>query len=146
MALLEGPKEITVFASKTYLASLLVILTALMLSGCPSPDTSFGGSLNPPDPSAGGGGGDPSLIGELELQVGGGGTVTSEPDVVTCIGVDPANYCYVQIPIGTVVTLTAVPDGGFDFSRWVNCDGPVGLQCIFSMNTGVVVAANFVAQ
>lgn len=135
------------FASKTYLTSLLAIMAALLLTGCPSPDTSFAGSLDPADPTSGGGGGGggSGLLGDLELQVGGGGTVISNPDVITCVGVDPAQYCYATIPIGTVITLTAVPNGGFDFSRWVNCDGPSGLDCVFTMNTAIVVAANFVA-
>lgn len=147
MALLEGPKEKTVLSSKNYLTILLAVLASLTLSGCPSPDSSFAGSLNPPDPSAGGGPGSNPLDGELQMEVSEGGSVTSDPDILgTCVGVFPTGFCFASAPIGTVVTLMATPAIGFDFSRWENCPGESGNLCVFTMNTAVIIRANFVAQ
>ncbi len=134
-------------SSKNYLSLLLSVLAAVLLTGCPSPDSSFAGSIDPADPNAGGGGGggNPTLVGELELQVSDGGMVTSNPSIVSCTGLFPTQFCFAQAPIGTVVTLTAVPAAGFRFSLWDNCPGPNGDDCVFTMNTAQVIRANFAA-
>jgi uncharacterized repeat protein (TIGR01451 family) len=46
---------------------------------------------------------------------------------------------------GSVVTLTAVPDPGYVFQSWSDCDSASGSNCSVIMNTDRAVTANFAA-
>jgi uncharacterized delta-60 repeat protein len=73
----------------------------------------------------------------LTATINGNGTVTSEPAGINC-----GSDCSEAYPSGTVVTLTATPDPGWQFSSWggdPDCtDGQV------TMNASKTCTANFV--
>jgi hypothetical protein len=48
-----------------------------------------------------------------------GGSVTTNPDVLFCIG---PNTCEVEVAVGTQITLTATPDTGSHFDDWDRCN------------------------
>jgi hypothetical protein len=69
-----------------------------------------------------------------------GGSVTTSPDVGTCVGrVD----CEFFVARGTIVTLTAVPNAGWEFEEWDNCPGPSGMQCVVTIDALTWVKAEF---
>jgi List-Bact-rpt repeat protein len=68
----------------------------------------------------------------------GGGTVTSSPSEINCGG--DCSETYLD---GTVVTLTATPDGTSTFTGWTGCDSPSGNQCTMTMNANKTVNAEF---
>jgi hypothetical protein len=69
-----------------------------------------------------------------------GGSVTTNPDVGTCSG---RADCEFIVNRGTIVTLTAIPDAGWEFEEWDNCPGPSGMQCVVTINALTYVKAEF---
>ncbi|TAK09410.1 MAG: fibronectin type III domain-containing protein, partial [Candidatus Manganitrophaceae bacterium] len=69
------------------------------------------------------------------------GTVTSTPSGISC-----KPTCQASFDSGAVVTLTAVPSIGSDFSRWTGCDTPSGTSCTVTMTAAKSVTATFTAQ
>ncbi|MBL8626094.1 MAG: InlB B-repeat-containing protein [Myxococcales bacterium] len=67
----------------------------------------------------------------------GSGTVTSNPPGITCGG--DCSETYAQ---GTVVTLTATPDGGSTFAGWSGACAGTG-TCMVTMDAAQTVTANF---
>jgi uncharacterized repeat protein (TIGR02543 family) len=68
----------------------------------------------------------------------GGGAVTSSPAGINCGGTCSASYNN-----GTLVTLTATPDGTSAFTVWGGCDSSSGNQCSVTMNSARNVTATF---
>lgn len=84
----------------------------------------------------------PTHILTITLDPQTGGTVTSEPPGVNCSG----NTCQGSFPEGTVVTLTAHPNDGWQFLHWD--DGSVCYPSdskTFTVNASIAVAADFIA-
>ena len=83
----------------------------------------------------------------------GGGTVTSSPTASYCvsipgqsqicsIGIICGSSCRASYPVGTVVTLSAIPNNNSIFVGWVGaCSGTV--SCVLTMNTDQTVGATF---
>jgi hypothetical protein len=68
----------------------------------------------------------------------GEGTITSSPEGINC-----GSDCRGVYNAGTVITLTATPQAGFDFSGWQG-GGCMGKgQCILTLNAKTTVTANF---
>jgi hypothetical protein len=70
-----------------------------------------------------------------------GGMVLSSPAGIAC-GLN----CRTQsasFPVGTTVTLTAIPAAGWEVGSWTGCDRVNGNQCIVTMNMGRVIGVNF---
>jgi hypothetical protein len=60
-----------------------------------------------------------TVSGTLQVEVEEGGSVTTNPDVLLCIG---PNTCETQVALGTRITLTATPATGSHFDDWDGCD------------------------
>jgi hypothetical protein len=56
------------------------------------------------------------------------------------------NICDGYYELGTVVTLTATPDTGSNFTRWDGCDTVSGATCTVTMNAARSVTATFTVQ
>jgi hypothetical protein len=67
----------------------------------------------------------------------GRGNVTSSP-----LGIDCGSACAAAFQTGTVVTLTATPDGS-TFMGWNGCDTASGTSCTVTMNASRSVTATF---
>ncbi len=67
----------------------------------------------------------------LRVETEAGGTVQISPAFFQCTGPD---LCEAQIPVGTEVTLTAIPDQGYQLDDWDGCDREIsdasGEKCI----------------
>ncbi len=74
----------------------------------------------------------------LSITKTGNGKVTSSP-----VGIDCGNDCSQSYTPGTVVTLTATPMDGWNFSGWGGACSEVG-ACVVDMSTDNNVGANFV--
>jgi hypothetical protein len=76
----------------------------------------------------------------LTVNLGGNGTgtVTSSPAGINC----PAANCSAMFPLGTIVTLTAVPATGSSFASWSGACSGSG-TCGVTMNTDQSVTATF---
>ncbi|MBP6881582.1 MAG: hypothetical protein KBC35_03070 [Candidatus Pacebacteria bacterium] len=70
----------------------------------------------------------------------GAGTIMSAPAGINC-GVD----CSESYAIGTVVTLSATPNGSSQFDSWSGCDSVMGTNCTVTMNGVKNVTATFKA-
>jgi serine protease len=68
----------------------------------------------------------------------GAGTVTSSPGGINCGGTCSAFY-----NLGTVVVLTATPQGVSIFNGWTGCDTATGMSCTITMSKAKTVTANF---
>jgi uncharacterized repeat protein (TIGR02543 family) len=67
-----------------------------------------------------------------------GGTVTSNTGGITC-----GAQCTGQVPSGTVMVLTAIPDGNATFEGWTGpCSGTMP-NCTFTVSADTAVGANF---
>ena len=68
----------------------------------------------------------------------GSGTVTSSPAGITC-----GTACTMGYDAGSIVTLTATPDGNSTFTGWSGggCSG--NGQCLLMMSASITVTANF---
>ena len=74
----------------------------------------------------------------LAVTTNGSGTVSSEPQ-----GIDCGSQCNADFDSGTQVTLTALPDQGFNFSGWSGaCEG-LDLSCQLTLDSSQNVTANF---
>jgi hypothetical protein len=74
----------------------------------------------------------------LDVSVGGSGTVTSSPAGIACPG-----DCTEEVAVGTVVTLTATPEGGSVLSTWAgDCSGTAA-TCQVTMSGDRSVTAMF---
>jgi hypothetical protein len=58
-------------------------------------------------------------------------------------GISCGTYCTEYYEAGTLVTLTATPDSGSSFSKWVGCDSVSGNACTVIMTTNKSVSATF---
>lgn len=56
---------------------------------------------------------------KVTVEVGSGGVVTTTPNILQCAGADT---CEALVPVGTILTLNAVPLGGYVFDDWDGCD------------------------
>ena len=137
-AYFDASKEVAVTASNTsaviYAPVRVGEITVLELSGTTLP------------PSGGGG---PSAMGTLSVSVEQGGSVTSSPSVITCsgAGTNGSRLCTAQVPLGTIVTLRALPDPGNVFDDWDNCinrtETPAGGTCILTIMPSQHIRAEF---
>jgi alpha-tubulin suppressor-like RCC1 family protein len=84
--------------------------------------------------SVGGGGG----LATLTVARNGSGLVTSNP-----AGIDCGSTCSASYNAGTVVTLTASPLGGTNFTGWSGCDSVSGASCTVTMNATRSISATF---
>jgi hypothetical protein len=125
---------------------LSVALIALLTVSCGGSSKGPGQIVNPPPaviPPTGPVAPTPPGIGtngKLSLFVEEGGSVTSNPDVGTCVGY---GNCETTVARGTVITLTAVPMTGWVFEEWDRCSGPSGLQCVETIEALTYVKAEF---
>jgi hypothetical protein len=85
--------------------------------------------------SASGGGGGANLT--VTFAGTGSGTVTSSPPGLGC-----ASTCSATFASGTVVTLTAAPNGS-TFGGWTGCDSVSGQVCTVNLNSSRTVAVTF---
>ncbi len=85
-----------------------------------------------------------NLTGTLTVETEVGGSVTSNPPGINC---NSGNTCSQEIPLGTVVTLTATPGAGNVFDDWDGCEQetatPAGGTCTVTMMTSNFVRAEF---
>jgi hypothetical protein len=126
---------------------LTIALMALLLASCGGSSKGPGGQIQPPPPTSGPSPGpQPPVVpgfgtkGKLSMHVEEGGRVTSSPDVGTCSG---RADCEFIVNRGTIVTLTAVPNTGWEFEEWDSCPGPSGLQCVITVDALNYVKAEF---
>jgi len=68
----------------------------------------------------------------------GSGTVTSVPAGINC-----GATCGASFDSGTIVTLTASPASGSQFSGWTGCPAVSGNQCTVTLSSAASVTANF---
>ena len=125
---------------------LTVLLMALLTASCGSskgpgelikpPPTGGAPPPNPQPPVVPGIGTD----GKLSIHVEEGGSVATNPNVGTCNGRADCDY---NVKRGTIVTLTATPNQGWEFEEWDSCVGPSGTQCIVTINALTYVKAEF---
>jgi large repetitive protein len=87
------------------------------------------------------------------LQVGKGGngagavtSTSSPPNPVTAGEINCGTSCSSTYAVGTVVTLTAAPAVGSNFTGWTGCDTVSGATCTVTMNAGRSVSAGFTLQ
>ena len=119
------------------IALVLVVAGSLAIAGCGGKKKPPGGGSGwVPPPGTGGG----STVGKVVLDVETGGSVTSNPDIGSCVGMA---QCEFSAPIGQVITFTAVPDAGYEFEEWELCPGPSGLQCVHTMTPSQIIKAEF---
>jgi hypothetical protein len=79
----------------------------------------------------------------------GAGAVSSTstpPNPVTVGEIDCGASCSSTYAVGTVVTLTATPAVGSNFTAWTGCDSVSGATCTVTMNAARSVAATFTLQ
>ena len=128
---------------------LTVTLMALLTASCGGSSKGPGKMITPPPPTTGpqpptG----PSLPvvpgignnGKLSMHVEEGGRVTTNPNIGTCTGRADCDFI---VDRGTIVTLTAVPNAGWEFEEWDSCPGPSGTQCVVTINALTYVKAEF---
>ena len=78
---------------------------------------------------------------QLTLAAGAGANGRITAPNLTC-----APSCTTQLPYGTLITLTAVPDAGYLFDSWSgDCAGTAGLSCTLTMTANRSVGATFKA-
>ena len=76
---------------------------------------------------------------DVSVSIVGEGSVISSPTGIDC----PTGACTTQIPIGTIVTLSATPNTGQQFSGWSgDC---TGATCTVTLSTAISVTATFIA-
>lgn len=85
--------------------------------------------------TGGGGGTAPNLT--VNFAGAGSGTVSSSPPGLGC-----ASTCSASFPSGTVITLTATPNGS-TFGSWSGCDSVSGQNCTVTLNSDRSVAVTF---
>jgi uncharacterized repeat protein (TIGR02543 family) len=73
----------------------------------------------------------------VNLNPSGAGTVTGT-------GINCPGDCTLPYDSGTIVTLTANPNGGYVFSNWTGCDSPAGNICTTTMNSNKTIVARFI--
>jgi hypothetical protein len=76
----------------------------------------------------------------------GSGAVTSSSSPVSPAQINCGPNCSVSYDSGTVVTLTATPAGGSNYTAWSGCDSFSGVTCTVTMNAGRSVTATFTLQ
>ena len=76
----------------------------------------------------------------------GSGTVTSTSSPANPTQINCGPTCSATYDTGTIVTLTATPATGSNFSAWNGCDTVVGATCTVSMNAARSVTATFTLQ
>jgi hypothetical protein len=81
------------------------------------------------------------IVWDLQVDVRGGGGVTSNPP-----GIDCPNDCSATYADGTQVTLFATADLGYDFYRWGGaCQGtPRNQSCVLDAHGALTVTAEFI--
>lgn len=127
---------------------LTIATMALLLASCGGSSTGPGGQIKPPEPpiTGPGPGPQPPVVpgigtkGKLSMHVEEGGRVTTNPNVGTCSG---RADCEFIVDRGAIVTLTAIPNAGWEFEEWDSCPGPSGLQCVMTMEALNYVKAEF---
>ena len=130
---------------------LTITLMALLLASCGGSSKGPGGQIKPPPPITGPSPGpspgpQPPVVpgfgteGKLSMHVEEGGRVTTSPDVGTCAG---RADCEFKVDRGTIITLTATPNAGWEFEEWDNCPGPSGTQCVITIEALTYVKAEF---
>lgn len=76
----------------------------------------------------------------------GNGTVTSTSNPVGSTEINCGTACSAVYNYGTVVTFTATPAVGSNFTAWAGCDSTSGATCTVTMNTARSVTATFTVQ
>jgi hypothetical protein len=76
----------------------------------------------------------------------GGGTVTSSSNPAAPTQINCGPTCSVSYESGTVVTLTATPATGSNYTAWSGCDSVSGATCAVTMSAGRSVTATFTLQ
>jgi hypothetical protein len=71
---------------------------------------------------------------------------TSDRPAVSPSQIGCGNICDGYYELGTVVTLTATPDTGSNFTRWDGCDTVSGATCTVTVNAARSVTATFSQQ
>ena len=124
-----------------------VIILSLLIASCGSSKKGPAQIVSPPvTPAPPTGGPNPPTVpgignnGKLSMHVEEGGHVTTSPSIGTCAG---RADCEFTVARGTVVTMTAIPDSGWEFEEWDNCSGPSGTQCVETIEALTYVKAEF---
>jgi len=76
----------------------------------------------------------------------GGGTVTSSSNPAGPTQINCGPTCSVSYESGTVVTLTAMPATGSNYTAWSGCDSVSGATCAVTVSAGRSVTATFTLQ
>jgi List-Bact-rpt repeat protein len=76
----------------------------------------------------------------------GKGTVTSSSNPANPTQIDCGATCSVSYETGTVVTLTAAPATGSNFTSWTGCDAVSDTTCTVTMSAAKSVTARFTLQ
>jgi len=79
----------------------------------------------------------------LTVQKTGNGTVTSSSRPITPNQISCGPNCSLPYPYGTVVTLTATPATGSNFTSWSGCDAVSGTICTVTIRSATSVTASF---
>ncbi len=76
----------------------------------------------------------------------GSGTLTSSSSPASPTQINCGATCSASYDSGTVVTLTAAPATGSNFTSWSGCDAVSGATCTVTMNAARSVTATFAVQ
>jgi len=79
----------------------------------------------------------------LTVQKTGNGMVTSSSSPPTPNQISCGPNCSLSYPYGTVVTLTATPATGSNFTSWSGCDAVSGTTCTVTIRSATSVTASF---
>jgi Divergent InlB B-repeat domain len=108
---------------KSNTITVLALLTALTLTGCPT---------TPPTPPP------TSPTWTLSVSKTGDGNITSSPASINC-----GSTCVATYPDKTNVTLTAAPPSGSSFTGWSGACSGSNLTCTITMDANKTVSASF---
>ncbi|MEZ5419375.1 MAG: hypothetical protein R2708_18830 [Vicinamibacterales bacterium] len=111
-----------------------IVNVGAVFAATPSGGGGGGGS------TGGGGGGGSTATRTLSVKTAGGkGLLTSDVGGITC-----GKTCSATVPGGTVVTLTAAPEPGFQFVNWTGACTSTQPTCAVTVNANGTAQANFV--